>query len=142
MEMKLQRDEWARVPGLLDTALDLPEPDRPAWLDALALDRPHLKTALRRLLENRRAIETADFLAAGAEAGVELNAVPAPAAEHALALQRFTAARERLFGAGLHERHPLRAELLARDPARAERAAGLYRSLLGVALPLPLLVLH
>ena len=66
----LQRDEWARVLGLLDTALDLPVPERRPWLDELALDPPHLKQALRRLLDDRAAIETGDFLAAGAEASL------------------------------------------------------------------------
>lgn len=62
--MKLERHEWVEVLRHLDTALDLPEPERPGWIEALALPTP-LADALRKLLQDRRAIETADFLAAG-----------------------------------------------------------------------------
>ncbi len=68
--MKLERDEWARVLGHLDTALDLPAPEREPWLAALALEPPRLKAALRQLLADRAAIETGDFLSAGAEASL------------------------------------------------------------------------
>ncbi|OYV01384.1 MAG: hypothetical protein CFE45_05110, partial [Burkholderiales bacterium PBB5] len=65
--MKLQPAEWTLVLRHLDSALDLPAGERAAWLAALRLDPPPLKDALRALLEDRRAIETADFLNAGAE---------------------------------------------------------------------------
>lgn len=74
MEMNLGRDEWAKLLRLLDQALDLPAAERFSWLDTLALDPPHLKTALRRLLEDRRAVETADFLGAGAHGPFDLLA--------------------------------------------------------------------
>ena len=64
----------------------------------------------------------------------------------------FVAARDKLLTAGLHPRHPLRAELLALEaellPAGPAAQALLaeanrqYRDLLGVPLPQPLLVLH
>ena len=63
--MNLQHDEWAQVLRHLDTALDLPPPERQPWLAAQALP-PHLAEALQRLLQDRGAIETADFLGAGA----------------------------------------------------------------------------
>ena len=68
--MKLERDEWARVLGHLDGALELPAAARDGWLDALALEPPRLKQALRSLLADRAVIETGDFLAAGAEASL------------------------------------------------------------------------
>ncbi len=85
-----------------------------------------------------------------------LAALAAPAGERGVAVQLLQDARERLFAAGLHERHPLRAELLvaeaevlAADPTRQGESAALfaqadtlYRSILGQPLPRPLLVLH
>ena len=62
--VKLQPGEWSAVLRLLDEALALPVPERPAWLDALDLAPPRLKDALRGLLEDRRAIETGQFLQA------------------------------------------------------------------------------
>lgn len=64
--MKLERNDWALLLRHLDTALDLPEDARVAWLDALALEPPRLKAALRQMLADRALIETDDFLAAGA----------------------------------------------------------------------------
>ncbi len=72
--MKLERDEWAKVLRLLDQALDLPAAERLSWLDTLVFDPPHLRMALRRLLEDRRAVETADFLGAGAREPSDLQA--------------------------------------------------------------------
>ncbi|MDT7837911.1 serine/threonine-protein kinase [Aquabacterium sp. OR-4] len=65
--MKLQAHEWTEVLRQLDAALELLPTERGQWLAALALHPPHLKDALRKLLQDRRAIETADFLNAGAE---------------------------------------------------------------------------
>jgi serine/threonine-protein kinase len=79
MEMKLDRRDWATVLRHLDTALDLPAAERSAWLEALALEPAALKDALRMLLEDRRAIETGDFLGAGAEAStLQAGAVLGP----------------------------------------------------------------
>lgn len=72
--MKLERDDWALLLRHLDTALDLREAERTAWLDALALDPPRLKEALRQMLADRARIETDDFLAAGAR----VEHLPAP----------------------------------------------------------------
>jgi serine/threonine-protein kinase len=73
--MKLERHEWAQLLRHLDTALDLTEPERPAWIEALALPA-RLDAALREMLQDRRAIETGDFLSQGArvwEAGAALS---------------------------------------------------------------------
>ncbi len=70
MDMKLEHHDWATVLRHLDDALDLPDAERPGWLEALVLEPPALKHALRKLLQDRGAIETADFLGAGAEASV------------------------------------------------------------------------
>jgi tetratricopeptide (TPR) repeat protein len=64
--MKLARDDWAELLSLLDQALGLPVPERERWLAGLAPAHARLKDALTRLLEQRRAIETNDFLGAGA----------------------------------------------------------------------------
>jgi len=64
--MKLPRDDWAQVLRLLDHALELPMHTRAAWLAALPPGQARLAPALQQLLEQRRAIETADFLGGGA----------------------------------------------------------------------------
>ena len=61
--MSIARADWPRLLDLVEQALDQPAEARPAWLQALALPAP-LHTALLGLLEERRAIETGDFLAA------------------------------------------------------------------------------
>jgi eukaryotic-like serine/threonine-protein kinase len=61
--MTIARADWPQLLSLLETALDVPEPARQAWLNQL--DGPaSLIRELRRLLEDRRAIETGDFLQA------------------------------------------------------------------------------
>jgi serine/threonine protein kinase len=75
--MKLPRDDWAEVLRLLDQVLELPASARTAWLAALPPARSRLRPALERLLVQRDAIETDDFLARGAAAG--LADAPAPA---------------------------------------------------------------
>lgn len=55
--------DWPRLLGLLDEALDLAPEQRPAWLDALALPAG-LHAEMLRLLEERRGLESADFMAA------------------------------------------------------------------------------
>lgn len=64
--MKLPRDDWAEVLRLLDHALELPAHARAAWLAALPAAQARLAPALERLLEQRLAIETDDFLGRGA----------------------------------------------------------------------------
>jgi hypothetical protein len=64
--MKLPRDDWAQVLRLLDQALELPVHTRATWLAALPPEQARLAPALEQLLEQRRAIETADFLSGGA----------------------------------------------------------------------------
>jgi tetratricopeptide (TPR) repeat protein len=60
--MKLPRHDWAEVLRLLDHALELPAHERAAWLAALPGAQARLQPALARLLEQRLAIETDDFL--------------------------------------------------------------------------------
>jgi tetratricopeptide (TPR) repeat protein len=64
--MKLARDDWAELLRLLDRALELPASERAGWLEGLAPPQARLKAPLQRLLEQRGAIETGDFLGAGA----------------------------------------------------------------------------
>jgi Protein kinase domain len=54
------REDWAALLALLDTALELDEPARQPWLQALPEPR---RSQLRDLLASRGAIETQDFLA-------------------------------------------------------------------------------
>jgi serine/threonine-protein kinase len=53
--------DWARLLPLLDEALELPASDQAAWLQRQA---PELRAPLQRLLDDRKAIETHDFLSA------------------------------------------------------------------------------
>ena len=71
MTAPIARHDWPRLLALVEQALDLPVAERDAWLAALALDAP-LQSALQGLLDERRALETDDFLAA-------LPVIPAPA---------------------------------------------------------------
>jgi serine/threonine protein kinase len=66
MAMKLNREDWAEALRLLDQALALPVAERAGWLDALPPGSSGLRPALETLLAQRNAIETADFLGAGA----------------------------------------------------------------------------
>jgi eukaryotic-like serine/threonine-protein kinase len=61
--MTIARADWPQLLSLLETALDVPEPARQAWLSQLDGPAPLIRE-LRRLLEDRRAIETGDFLQA------------------------------------------------------------------------------
>ena len=79
--MNLSRQEWGEVLKLLDTVLDLPDHERQTWLDTLPDERGHIRAALRQLLEDRAAVETADFLNRSAPNDALLKAVgvvPAP----------------------------------------------------------------
>ena len=63
---KLDREEWGQLLALLDTALELPDAAREPWLNTLHATSPQVRSALRQMLQDRRAIETGDFLARGA----------------------------------------------------------------------------
>ncbi len=60
--MKLAAADWSTALRLLDEALDLPVEDRPAWIASLPPEHRHLLPSLRALLDDRRAIESGDFL--------------------------------------------------------------------------------
>ena len=69
--------DWARLSPLLDAALDLPAPERAAWLAALQLQAPADAAALRQLLARHDDADRDGFLAGSA------RPVPAgPAAGH------------------------------------------------------------
>ncbi len=70
---------WARISPLLDEALDLPAPDRAAWLAALELSAPQDAAWLRGLLQRQEAADREDFLA-----GMPRAAPACPAAGHLL----------------------------------------------------------
>jgi tetratricopeptide (TPR) repeat protein len=122
--MKLPRDDWAQLLRLLDAALDLPPAARDAWIDALPAAQARLAPALRRLMAQRGAIETGDFLARGAR----LEPDAAAAADERFAAGQ-TVGPYRLL-------EPLGAGGMA-TVWRAERADAAHRR--PVALKLPLL---
>ena len=70
---------WARLSPLLDEVLDLPAPERQAWLDALRLRAPQDAAQLRALLDSHEAAARAHFLA-----GRALDAPAVPAVGHRL----------------------------------------------------------
>ena len=74
--MKLRNTEWAGALNLLDRALDLPPEERAAWLAALSPEDAALAPIVQHLLDERRAIETSDFLQ-------HLPALPVPADDKA-----------------------------------------------------------
>ena len=55
-------EDWKQMFELLDTALDLPPPQRNTWVDALDGEYERLKPALRELLAKHAARETDGFL--------------------------------------------------------------------------------
>ena len=59
---KFAPEDWKQVFELLDTALDLPEGERDAWLKALDQTRPQLKPALRELLAKHATKESSELL--------------------------------------------------------------------------------
>lgn len=61
---------WARLSPLLDEALDLPLPERAAWLAALQLSAPQDAAQLRVLLDRHEAASRDDFLAGSAQSAV------------------------------------------------------------------------
>jgi hypothetical protein len=70
--------EWPRLRALLDQALDLPAPDRGAWLQSLPAEDVPLRESLAGLLALRASLETGDLLStlpplvpAAAQAGPE-----------------------------------------------------------------------
>lgn len=59
---KIGPEDWKQMFELLDTALDLPPPERNTWLDSLGGDYERLKPALRELLAKHASRETDTFL--------------------------------------------------------------------------------
>jgi hypothetical protein len=55
-------EQWREAFGLLDTALDLSDAAREAWLAELERSQPHLQPALRDLLALHAKHETGGFL--------------------------------------------------------------------------------
>ena len=53
---------WPELSRLLDQALELPAPGRPAWLRALPAVTDEVRASLGRLLSVQRGVETGDFL--------------------------------------------------------------------------------
>src|SRR5437868_7074907 len=66
--MSLGRDDWVQALGLLDQALELPEAERAAWLDALPKELDHVRPMLATLLRQRASVEASGFLQSGAPA--------------------------------------------------------------------------
>jgi len=62
--VKIDREQWNRLSGLLDDALDVDADEREAWLQRLSGEAAALKEPLRVLLAQRANIETDDFLKA------------------------------------------------------------------------------
>ena len=58
----LTESSWKVFSALLDRALELPPPDRLAWLETLDAEHEHLKPALRSLLQRSAGVETAHWL--------------------------------------------------------------------------------
>lgn len=77
--MNLAPEDWSVLLRLLDEALERPVAERDAWLAERADALGRLAPALRRLLDQRRAIETGSFLA-------RLPPLPAAAASTATGL--------------------------------------------------------
>lgn len=75
--MKLSREDWSEILRLLDTALELPTHERQQWLEGLPVERVNLNTTLRQLLNDRAAIETADFLNSSAPSAALAQAIVA-----------------------------------------------------------------
>jgi eukaryotic-like serine/threonine-protein kinase len=72
MGMTLRNTEWAGALSLLDQALELPAEARQAWLAARGPEDARLVPIVQRLLDERPAIETGQFLQ-------QLPALPVPA---------------------------------------------------------------
>jgi tetratricopeptide (TPR) repeat protein len=61
----LSKERWQAISPHLDRALELPEPERAAWLASLAAEDPALAADLRELLEDGRVAERKGFLGGG-----------------------------------------------------------------------------
>lgn len=59
---KIGPEDWKQMFELLDTALDLPPPERDTWLDSLSGDYERLKPALRELLAKHATRDSDEFL--------------------------------------------------------------------------------
>jgi serine/threonine-protein kinase len=55
-------EHWSRFSNLLDSAMDLPEPERAAWLQRLGGEDAALRPWLSRVLGSAASISTSDFL--------------------------------------------------------------------------------
>lgn len=60
--MTIQKQDWKRLLGLMETYLDLDEAARAAWLDSLGRTDPKLKAGLLQLLMRHNALQEQDFL--------------------------------------------------------------------------------
>src|SRR5262245_60606778 len=69
---------WRRVSRLLDRALELPPPEREAWLAALRADDPQAATDVEALLAEHRVLSDEGFLDAAAPIAAPIVA-PEPA---------------------------------------------------------------
>ncbi len=79
---RLQIDpaSWTAINQLLDEALDRPEADRAAWIDALDERFAQLKPRLRELLARAASVETGDFLGTMPKFGVGEETAHSPGA--------------------------------------------------------------
>jgi serine/threonine-protein kinase len=112
---------WARASVLFDTALDLPEVERAAWLEEIERSEPQVAPWLRRLLAAHAERHTSDWLEQGP--ALDLSPLLAPAAWGPGS--RFGPWRmlERLGQGGMAE------------VWRAERADGAYERQVALKLP-------
>ena len=75
-EPKLGPDDWKAISQLLDTALELPDAERGAWLDRLEPREAAYRGVIENLLQAHARAEAAGFLASP----VTLDGVPSPSA--------------------------------------------------------------
>jgi hypothetical protein len=113
----LPPDQWLLLRRLLRTALDLPEPQRAPWIDALGPEDATLRGLLHRLVERAASAETAAVLATSPHMGRRAGAV-APA-------------RDRPGGQPAGRRGPAAARAGARGAGRSRRRAGRRRRCAG-----------
>src|SRR5580765_5114153 len=58
----LEPARWTTLSAYLDELLDIPDADRPGWLDALARQHPAVAADLRSLIDEHRALDEERFL--------------------------------------------------------------------------------
>ena len=61
--MKIEAEDWPTVSKLLDELLDLPSPEREAWIVRLPADMDRFRSTLRELLALHAKVDSDDFLA-------------------------------------------------------------------------------